>query len=259
MSGSLLTDMPFLDHLEELRHRLIKAIASILVFSIAAFFFSEQIMTLLSKPVDKIYFMAPTEAFMVQIKVSLGVGIACAAPVIIYQLWMFVLPGLYDKEVKMVFPIVLASTLFFYGGAAFCLFYVIPLAMHFLLNFGGESLEPLISVSEYFVFVMRMTIAFAIVFELPVVSYFLGRIGLINHKFLSRGRRYAVVIILVLSAVLTPPDIFSQVALGVPLYLLYELSILVVYLTGRQRKTRDEGRKEDNDENEKKPDDPYAG
>ena len=256
MSENFLTDMPFLDHLEELRHRLIKAIAAILVFSIAAFFFSDKIMDLLSKPVDKIYFMAPTEAFMVQIKVSLGVGIACAAPVVLYQLWMFILPGLYDKEVKIVFPIVLASTLFFYGGAAFCLFYVIPLAMNFLLNFGGESLQPLISVSEYFVFVMRMTIAFAVVFELPVVSYFLGRIGLINHKFLSRGRRYAVVIILVMAAILTPPDIFSQVALAVPLYLLYELSILVVYLTGRKRHNEENA---EADKGGRKPDDPYAG
>lgn len=250
------SEMPFLDHLEELRIRLIKSISAVLVLSIAAFVFSEKIMYFLAKPVGKIYFMAPTEAFMVQIKISLLVGIVAAAPILIYQLWMFVLPGLYDQEVKLVFPVVLASTLFFYGGGAFCLFYVIPLALHFLMQFGGDNLEPLISVSEYFVFVTRMMLAFAIVFELPVVSFFLGRVGIITHKFLARGRRYAIVIILLTSAVLTPPDVFSQVALAVPLYALYELSILIVFLTGRRRGNTEE------DENVKKPDDdndPYAG
>ncbi len=256
MSKGLFSEMPFLDHLEELRIRLIKSIAAVLVFSIAAFVFSEQVMNLLAKPVGKIYFMAPTEAFMVQIKISLVIGVMGAAPILIYQLWMFVLPGLYDKEVKVVFPIVIASTLFFYGGAAFCLFYVIPITLNFLMKFGGDNLEPLISVSEYFVFVTRMVLAFGIVFELPVVSYFLGRVGILSHKFMAKGRRYAIVLILVLSAVLTPPDIFSQVALGVPLYLLYELSILVVYLTGRRRG------KADSDEDNNDQDDSgrgYAG
>jgi sec-independent protein translocase protein TatC len=229
---------------------------AVLVFSIAAFVFSEQVMSLLAEPVGKVYFMAPTEAFMVQIKISLVIGVICAAPILIYQLWMFVLPGLYDREVKIVFPIVIASTIFFYGGGAFCLFYVIPVALNFLMKFGGENLEPLISISEYFVFVTRMVLAFAIVFELPVVCYFLGRIGILSHKFMARGRRYAIVIMLILSAVLTPPDIFSQVALTVPLYLLYELSILVVYLTGRRR--GDNNPDEDN-EDQAGSDQSYAG
>jgi sec-independent protein translocase protein TatC len=248
--------MPFLDHLEELRIRLIKSISAVLIFAIAAFVFSEQIMNFLASPVDKVYFMAPTEAFMVQIKISLLVGVLVAAPVLIYQLWMFVLPGLYEKEVKIVFPIVISSTIFFYGGGAFCLFYVIPIALNFLMKFGGDNLEPLISVSEYFVFVTRMVLAFAIVFELPVVSYFLGRVGILTSRMLGRGRRYAVVIILVMSAILTPPDIFSQVALGVPLYLLYELSILIVYLTGRREKRRDEN---DGSDKPDRDNDPYAG
>ncbi|MBD3218330.1 MAG: twin-arginine translocase subunit TatC [candidate division Zixibacteria bacterium] len=256
MSPNLLSDMPFLDHLEELRLRLIKSVSAVLVFGIAAFVFSEQIMNFLSKPVEKVYFMAPTEAFMVQIKISLLVGVLIAAPILIYQLWMFILPGLYEKEVKLVFPIVLASSVFFYGGGAFCLFYVIPIAMRFLMQFGGENLDPLISVSEYFVFVTRMVLAFAIVFELPVVSFFLGRVGLLTSKMLGKGRRYAAIIILLMSAILTPPDIFSQVALGVPLYLLYELSILIVYLTGRREPKRG---KDKDAEKKDRDDDPYAG
>jgi sec-independent protein translocase protein TatC len=248
--------MPFLDHLEELRIRLIKSISAVLIFAIAAFVFSEQIMNFLASPVDKVYFMAPTEAFMVQIKISLLVGVLAAAPILIYQLWMFVLPGLYEKEVKVVFPIVIASTIFFYGGGAFCLFYVIPIALNFLMKFGGDNLEPLISVSEYFVFVTRMVLAFAIVFELPVVSYFLGRVGILSSRMLGKGRRYAVVIILVLSAVLTPPDIFSQFALGVPLYFLYELSILIVFLTGKREKRREESDEHDKPDRDQ---DPYAG
>jgi len=249
----ILKDMPFLDHLEELRFRLIKSIGTILLFSIVAFVFSEHILSFLSRPVEKMYFMAPTEAFMVQVKVSFLVGIIAAAPVVLYQLWMFVLPGLYDREVKMVIPIVIASTVFFYTGGAFCFFYVIPIAMNFLMNFGGESIEPLISIKEYFVFVTRMILAFSIVFELPVVSFFLGRIGILSHKFLARGRRYALILILITSAVITPPDIFSQVALSVPLYFLYELSILIVYLTGRRREDIDS----EDEQNEK--DKSYAG
>jgi sec-independent protein translocase protein TatC len=256
VNQSPFTDMPFLDHLEELRVRLIKAVASILLVSIAAFVFSERIMNFLATPIDKVYFMSPTEAFMVQIKISLGIGVIGSAPIIIYQLWMFVLPALYEKEVKHVLPIVIFSTIFFYGGGAFCLFYVIPMALNFLMKFGGERLEPLISVSEYFVFVTRMVLAFAIVFELPVVSYFLGKIGILSHRFMSRGRRYAAVIILVLSAVLTPPDIFSQVALGIPLYLLYELSILIVYLTGRHGRKSKSGENDDHSDHNQ---DPYAG
>ena len=256
MKSDLFKEMPFLDHLEELRIRLIKSFASVLIFSIAAFVFSEKIMNFLAKPVGKIYFMAPTEAFMVQIKISLVIGVICAAPILIYQLWMFVLPGLYEKEVKIVFPIVIFSTLFFYGGGAFCLFYVIPIALNFLMKFGGENLEPLISVSEYFVFVTRMVLAFAVVFELPVVSYFLGRVGILSHRFMARGRRYAAIVILVLAAILTPPDIFSQVALGVPLYLLYEISILIVFLTGRRRNN---GKPDNDTSGDNGAEDPYAG
>ncbi len=259
MAGNFFEDMPFLDHLEELRHRLIKAIAAVLLFSIAAFVFSDQIMSVLSAPVGKVYFMAPTEAFMVQIKISLAVGVLIAAPILIYQLWMFVLPGLYEQEVKLVLPIVLASTLFFYGGGAFCLFYVIPLAMNFLMEFGGENLDPLISVSEYFTFVIRMVLAFAIVFELPVVAFFLGRVGIITHRTLAKGRRYAIIIILVLGAILTPPDIFSQLALGLPLYLLYEISILIVFLTGKRRKEAKQAKEKEQTDDSDDYRGPYAG
>lgn len=254
MSQNFLSDMPFLDHLEELRIRLIKSLATVILFTIAAFVFSDKLISFLASPLPKVYYMAPTEAFMAQVKVSLAVGVAAAAPVILYQLWMFVLPGLYETESRVVFPIVISSIVFFYGGAAFCLFYVVPLALHFLMQFGSENVEPLISISEYFAFVVRLALAFAIVFELPIVAYFLGRIGILTYTMLSRGRRYAVVSILVLSAVITPPDIFSQVALTVPVYLLYELSILIVYLTGRRG-----GRKSKQEDPYRKNDDDLAG
>jgi sec-independent protein translocase protein TatC len=155
-------------------------------------------------------------------------------------MWQFVVPGLYDSEVRVVVPVVIFSTLFFLSGAAFCFFLVMPVGIKFLLGFGTEKMKPLIAIGSYVSFVGWMTVAFGAVFQLPIVSFFLGRLGIISSRMMRRGRRYAVVGILFVAAAVTPsPDVFSQLMLAGPLYLLYEASVVLVRLTGRreERKT----------------------
>lgn len=228
-------DMGFLDHLEELRGRIIKSLFSIIVFSIVAYVFSERLLEFITGPIPEVYFMAPTEAFSTRIKISLIAGIIISVPVIFYHVWRFIAPGLFQKEIKMLLPFVLASTIFFLIGAVFCFFLVLPLSIKFLLGFGTEKLKPMIQIKDYVSFVSYLILAFGAVFELPVVSYFLGKIGMITANTLRKGRRYAIAAILVLAAVITPPDVFSQMMLAGPLYFLYEVSIIVVKITGKKR------------------------
>lgn len=229
-------EMPFLAHLEELRWRIIKSLISILLFSVIAYLFSEKILDFLTKSVDNIYFTAPTEAFAVRIKISLIAGLILSFPVVFYQLWQFVVPGLMDKEARMVIPAVIFATLFFAGGAVFCFYLVLPVGLKFLLSFQTDKLKPWLSVKDYISFISWMILAFGLVFQLPILSYFLGKVGIITHKTLSKGRKYAIVIILILAAVLTPsPDVFSQLMLAVPLYFLYEVSIILVKVTNKNK------------------------
>jgi sec-independent protein translocase protein TatC len=230
-------EMSFLDHLEELRKRILRSIAAIFIGAIAAYFISEWLVNVVSAPLADVgvYFKAPAEAFLTHIKISLFAGIIISSPIILYQIWMFVGPGLLNSEVKIVIPIVASSTIFFLLGGSFCFFYVIPLAVKFLLEFGTENMKPMIMIGDYISFAGALVLAFGIVFELPVASLILGRIGVIDHKMLSKGRRYAIVGIFILAAVITPPDLISQLLLAGPLYLLYEVSIVVVWLTGRDR------------------------
>jgi sec-independent protein translocase protein TatC len=233
-------EMSFLEHLEELRKRVIRCLFFIIIFSIVAYFFSEKIINFVSKPIPHLYFMSPTEAFAIRIKLSLIVGLIVSVPVIFYQAWQFVVPGLLEKEVKIVIPVVVSSTIFFLTGTVFCFFLVLPVGIKFLLGFGTEKLSPLIKVTDYINFISYMTLAFGAVFELPVLSYFLAKIGVISAPTLRKGRRYAIVIILIVAAALTPgPDIFSQLMLAGPLYILYEISIIVVMIT-RKKKSMDD-------------------
>ncbi len=228
-------EMSFLEHLEELRWRLVKSVGAVLVFSIITYFFTDQIIDFITRPIDQVYFTSPTEAFGVRIKLSLFTGLIVGLPVIFYQIWQFVVPGLHRHETRLVIPITILATLFFLIGASFCFFLVMPIGMTFLLGFGTAKLKPLISIGEYVSFVGWMTLGFGAVFELPIISYFLGRLGIIQSSMLRRGRRWAIVIILIVAGAITPsPDMFSQVLLAGPLYILYEISILIVRFTGRR-------------------------
>lgn len=228
--------MPLLDHLEELRSRLIVCLGAVLVLSVVGYLLSDDILTFMTRPVGKVYFMGVTEAFTVKLKIALFFGLFTASPLIFYQAWRFVSPGLTSREVMWVLPVALAMSLFFVLGAAFCFYLVVPIGIKFLMSFGSESVEPLLSVSRYVSFVGWMTLAFGLVFEIPVVIFILGRMGVVSVATLRRNRRFVIVAILILAALVTPsPDAFSQLLLAVPLYLLFELSVLLVALTGRRR------------------------
>jgi sec-independent protein translocase protein TatC len=236
--------MSFLDHLEELRRRLIKALLAVVVGAVVSWFFVDYVIDILAKFVGQVYFTAPAEAFMVRVKLSAIMGIVLAVPIIFLQLWRFVSPGLYKREKSLAIPVVLATTVFFLVGASFCYFIVLPAALKFLMGYGTENMTPLISIGSLLTFCAYLILAFGLVFELPVVAFFLGRIGLISSRLLRKGRSYAIVVALILGAILTPPDVFSQVMLAGPIFILYELSIWIVRFTGAER-TRKESIDED--------------
>jgi sec-independent protein translocase protein TatC len=229
-------EMAFLDHLEELRWRILKSLFAVIIFAVGAYFISAWLVDVVSAPLRDVgvYFKAPAEAFLVRLKLSIFAGAIVAVPFVFYQIWMFVGPGLLKSEARVVIPIVFSSTAFFLIGGSFCFFYVIPLAIRFLLGFSTGNMQPMIMIGDYVSFAGMMVLAFGIVFELPVASFILARMGVIDHKIMAKGRRYAVVGILILGSILTPPDLISQLLLAGPLYLLYEISIIVVWLTGRR-------------------------
>ncbi len=235
-------EMPFLDHLEELRWRLVKSIVAVVATSVGVYFFSEFILNLLIAPYNdalrhlnkpesqKLIFLSPTGGFMIRIKLSVFAGFLVALPVVFYQFWRFVVPGLLDKEKKYVPVVVFFSTLCFLVGALFCYFVVLRFGLRFLLSFETADLIATISVNEYLQFITMLILVFGIIFELPILSFFLTKIGLVTPPFLRHYRRHGIVTMVVISAVITPPDIFTQLLLAGPLVLLYEISIWVSHL-----------------------------
>ncbi len=230
--------MPFLDHLEELRRRLLKSLLALVLTAAVAFYFSEELMAFAIKPLGeiKLHVTRVTGSFYAYLKVSLVTGVLAATPVIFYQLWSFVGPGLYPREKARVLPLVAVSTVLFLAGASFCYLVVLPYSLKFLIGFSGDLLSPIITVSSYLSFAGMLLLAFGFGFEMPVVAYFLGKVGIVSSRMLGKGRRYAVVLILITAAILTPtPDIATQLMLAGPLYLLYEISIIVVRISGKRK------------------------
>ena len=260
--------MSFMEHLEELRNRIIKAGIGLLVTIGICYFFSEFLFHLLLQPlfeawaaadlgVPQIHFANPIEPFLVYLKTALIGGLLCGSPIVFYQLWQFVAPGLYQKERRYVLPFTLASTVFFIGGACFGYFVVFPLGFRFFLGFARTSpsalenfsglfrasvgkpftIQPTLMMNEYFGLVWRMLLAFGLVFELPVFLFFLALIGLITPRKLWQWNPYFIVVATVLGGMLTPPDIISQLLMAVPLIALYNFSILLTYIAQRRRST----------------------
>jgi len=220
--------MSLVGHMEELRRRLIICILTILACSLFSYFYSDKILTFLKRPFPhSLVFIAPQEPFVITLKIALFGGIIFALPMIIYQLWQFIYSGLKDKEKKYLLYYIPFSLLLFLSGASFAYFLVIPVGLRFLLGFGGSSLEPMISISRYLSFITLMILAFGIVFELPLVFLFLAGIGVVTPQFLAKKRKVFIIAIFVLAAILTPPDVFTQILLAVPLLILYEVSILL--------------------------------
>jgi len=218
-----------MNHLEELRNRILCAILLIIACTSLVYSFTSQIMGFLVKSIGKLYFMSPTEAFWVQVKLAFFIGLYCALPFIFYQIWKFVELGLKKDERRFVLPLTIASFLLFSIGGAFCYFFVIPVAIKFLLSYGSETLIPLISVSKYLSFIGCLVFAFGSTFQLPLILMFLARIGIVDDKKLRKFRRFAILGSFVVGAALTPtPDMVNQTLLALPIIVLYELSIWLI-------------------------------
>jgi len=220
-------EMTFLEHLEELRRRILLALLGVFIASIVGYIFGKKIISFLGRPAGKLYFLAPPEAFLIRVKLALLVGIFLAMPFILYQLWLFVSPGLTDRERKMAFPLVALGTFFFYAGVLFALFVAFPIGIKVLLSFGGKELVGLLNASKYFDFLAVLVLIFGFLFELPVVVSFLTRLGVVDPRSLSKRRREIIVGIFILAAIVTPSvDFLTQLLLAVPLIVLFELSLL---------------------------------
>jgi len=236
--------LPFTTHLEELRRRLIYAVVAIVLGAIIAFLFAKQLFYFLAQPLVKILpanqpmiFTALTEAFFTYFKVALLAGFFLASPVVFYQLWKFIAPGLYEHEKKFVIPFVIFATLFFILGGAFAYYIVFPFGFKFFLGFSTDYLKLLPKMSEYFSLSLKLIFAFGIVFEMPVITFFLAKMGVLNGEMLSSKRRYAIVLVFVVAALLTPPDVGTQLLMAGPLILLYEVSVWVARIFGRKSQT----------------------
>ena len=230
-----------MDHLEELRHRLIVIVAGIAVGFAASYGFSQQILFLLQRPLPtKLVFIAPTEAFLVNIKVALYAALFLSAPLILFEVWKFVAPGLYEHERRYSYPFLIISTVLFLVGGLFAYFVILPVVLHFLITQGGDLWKPTITLSSYLAFCMKLILAAGLLFEFPVLIYFLTKVGVVTPEFLVKNRKYALLAAFIIAAVLTPPDVFSQILLAVPLFLLFEVSILVAKRVTSARDVGDE-------------------
>jgi sec-independent protein translocase protein TatC len=250
------TEAPLLDHLIELRRRLLYCVLALLLFFGVAFYFAKPIFGFLVHPLadagqDRLIFTQIFEAFFVKVKVAFFAAMMLSFPIIANQLWQFVAPGLYRSEKRALLPFLLATPVLFTAGAALAYYFAIPVALNFLLGLegdlgGGVRQEALPSVGNYLDFVMQFLFAFGVSFLLPVLLMLLERAGVVTRKQLVSARRYAIVAAFGISAVLTPPDIGSQFLLAVPMVLLYELALIGIWLTERRR-AANSGAGEDSD------------
>jgi sec-independent protein translocase protein TatC len=238
------TRAPLLEHLIELRRRLLWSIAALAVAFGGCLYFARPIFAFLVQPLlkagqNKIIYTDVFEAFFVDVKVAFFAAIMVAFPVLATQVWKFVAPGLYKNEKKALLPFLLMTPVLFGAGAAMAYYAAMPIALHFLLGYqgdvGGVQQEALPGVGNYLSFVTKFMFGFGVAFLTPVLLMLLERAGIVTRAQLVAGRRYAIVIAFVIAAVLTPPDIISQLLLGIPLVLLYELALIAIWFTERKR------------------------
>lgn len=241
--------MSIIEHLAELRSRLLYSLIAIGVGVVVGWIWGEQVLEFLKVPlvssgmeveVTDIHHKGLAEPFYVMLKISLLAGVFLASPYVLYQAWKFIAPGLYANEKKVALPFVLVGTLFFFGGAAFCYWAVLPLGYRFLLEFGLQVSKPELMLDEYIGLTTKLMFVFGAVFELPVFAMFLSAIGVIDHHTLLRYWRVAVVGSFVLGAFLTPADPMTMFLLAVPMVILYFLSVGVAWLFSRRRDPKEE-------------------
>lgn len=239
------TRLPLTDHLTELRNRIFRVLIAWVVGSAAAWSFSEEIFSLLLAPAvaalgdgqGTLQAIAPTEIFFTYLKCALLAGFVLALPVIFWQIWAFVSPGLYEKERHAIVPFVVASTLLFVGGASFGYYQVFPLMFSFFTSFDSDFVQSAWTMREVFALTTRLFLAFGVAFELPVAVFFLSLAGIVDAPTLLRGTPYAVLGVFVFAALLTPPDWVSQIFLGVPMVGLYLIGVGVAYIFSGTRRS----------------------
>lgn len=217
-------------HLEELRSRIIKSLLAVAVGSCFAWLFLDDITNWMIQPVGKLYYMRPGEAFFTYLKIDVTAGSLIALPIIFYHVWRFFLPALTKAERAVLGVLVPASVVLFFIGMAFSFFLIMPVALKFFMGFGEESeqLQVMFSFGNYFDFVIMFVLPFGFVFELPLVIIVLGKLGILTSEWLGKYRRYVFFFSFVLGALVTSPDVFTQVAVAIPVVLLYEVGYLVV-------------------------------
>ncbi len=223
-----------LDHLEYVRLRLIRALVAFVLATAGSYFLVPHVLPYLlheEAGLSGLVFLSPAEAFFSQLKLALALGLVLSLPVILYQLWGLVAPAMNRRQQRISLALLPLAYVLFVGGCLFALVWVLPLALNFFLGFGGDHLEQEIAVGNYVSFLIGFVLPFGAVFELPVVIVFLARIGVVNPRALARNRKYAIFAIAVVSAIVTPADIFSQVMLAIPLIILFEASLLLARLT----------------------------
>jgi sec-independent protein translocase protein TatC len=224
--------MTFWEHLEELRTRLIYIVCSLIIGFIIAYIYSKELFDWLTIPLFKllnenpsINFTSMAEPFIVYIKVGFFGGLFISSPFILYQIWKFIAPGLFKHEKKFVLPFVILTTFFFVGGACFAYFVVFPLGFKFFLSYASQYIKPIITMNDYLNFTTQFMLVFGLIFETPLVVSFLSLTGIINPRNVLAKWRYAIIIIAIVSAILTPPDVGSMLMMALPLTSLYFLSL----------------------------------
>lgn len=241
-------------HLTELRKRLFISVMTVALMFIVCFTFWNQILDFIIAPLQntlpenqKMVFLEVQEPFFVAMKVAFFTGFLLSLPIIFWQFWLFVAPGLYENEKKYIIPFVVSATFMFLIGAAFCYYVVVPIGFAFLINFGQQLFSAMLNIGGYVGFFTKLVIAFGIAFELPVITFFLAKLGLVDDKMLKNSFRYAIIVIFIFAAVMTPPDILSQFLMAVPLIGLYGLSI---FIAARVNPAKNEEPEQENSEEE---------
>lgn len=241
--------MTLLGHLNEMRRRLARMVIMVILGFIACYGVAEPVYAWLSEPLQaalpegsKLIYTSPQGAFFVYLKVALVASIFVTSPFSFYQIWAFIAPGLYREEKQAIAPLAFFSAFFFLAGASFCYFLVFPLAFRFFMGFTTDVIVPMISVEEYLSFALKLLIAFGLVFEMPLFAHFLAKLGVLSPDMMRRQRKYAILLIFIVAAILTPPDVFSQCLMAAPMLLLYEVSVWVAALAKKRRDARQAAR-----------------
>lgn len=235
--------MTLMGHLNELRSRLTRCVIAALLGFAVCYGVSDLIFAELMKPLtaalpegSKLIFTALPEAFFTYMRVAFVAGLFLTSPYIFYQIWAFIAPGLYDEEKRHAVPIAITSAVFFIAGAAFCYFVVFPFAFTFFMGFATDIIQPMPSLGEYLSFSLKLLLAFGLIFEMPLFTFFLSRMGVVTAAMMRSVRRYAILGVFIVAAILTPPDVMSQLLMAGPMLLLYEISILIAATFGRRPK-----------------------